>query len=132
MQSAESYTIGVVLWVALLKAHEVGWQIRKAPKLPPAPVDVVAAMVDESFTTDDSAAATAAASATASACPSPSASPNGTLGGGNRTPRTATNPSGAKRNPTVKRRGAMSVLARCMPYPCHLHIPEVSHHTVQS
>jgi len=76
-------------------------QIRKTSKLPPAAVDVVAAMVDESFTTDDSAAASAAGSATASARPSPSASPNGTLGGGDRTRRTATNSSGAKRKRTV-------------------------------
>jgi len=73
----------------------------KTFKLPPAPVDVVAAMVDKSFTTDDSAAASAAASATASASPSPSASPYGTLGGGGRTRLTATNSSGGKRRRTM-------------------------------
>jgi len=66
MQSAESYTMGVVLWMAL-KAQELRWQIRKTFKLPPAPVYVVAAMVGKSFTTDDSAAASASASAKASA-----------------------------------------------------------------
>ena len=62
MQSAESYTMGVVLWMAL-KAQELQWQIRKTFKLPPAPVYVVAAMVGKSFTTYDSAAAGAAARA---------------------------------------------------------------------
>jgi len=85
MQSAESYTMGVVLWMAL-KAQELQWQIRKTFKLPPALVYVVAAMVGKSFTTDDSAAASAATRAKASAPSSPSASPNGTLGGGDRTP----------------------------------------------
>ena len=92
--------MGVVLWMAL-KAQELQWQIRKTFKLPPAPGDVVAAKVDKSFTTDDSAAASAAARATASARPSPSASPYGTLGAGGRTRRLATNSSGGKRGRTV-------------------------------
>jgi len=97
--------MGVVLWMALLKAQELLGQIRKTSKLPAiasSPCGCRCSNGRRIFTTDDSTAASAAASATASARPSvPFHIAEWHPGGGDRTRRTATNSSGAKRKCTV-------------------------------